>query len=324
MKTVKSLKLNGSGIVKKITSGGIIYIIFLLLIAFFWIMLGKTFVSITNILTILRQTAMISVMAIGMTFALSAGEIDLSVDSIIAFAAIAVAMTLQATDSIILAVIAGLGVGVVIGFFNGAIVAWIKVPSFLVTLASMGIIAGLSRWVTNNQAIAIGNETYNFIFGSGDLGSVPVLFVWTFFITVIGLLTMNKTAFGKRILASGGNEIAAYYTGINTRKIKLKALIISASAAALAGMLYAGRMHGARYTMGEGFVMSVIAASVIGGTALFGGKGSVVGSLIGALVIGIINNGLILMGFNVAQQMVFRGIILIIAISINTQMEARK
>jgi len=324
MKREGSLKLNGSGIVKKITSGGIIYIIFLLLIAFFWIMLGKTFVSITNILTILRQTAMISVMAIGMTFALSAGEIDLSVDSIIAFAAIAVAMTLQATDSIILAVIAGLGVGVVIGFFNGAIVAWIKVPSFLVTLASMGIIAGLSRWVTKNQAIAIGNDTYNFIFGSGDLGSVPVLFVWTFFITVIGFLTMNKTAFGKRILASGGNETAAYYTGINTRKIKLKALIISASSAALAGMLYAGRMHGARYTMGEGFVMSVIAASVIGGTALFGGKGSVIGSLIGALVIGIINNGLILMGFNVAQQMVFRGIILIIAISINTQMEARK
>jgi ribose transport system permease protein len=255
---------------------------------------------------------------------LSTGEIDLSVDSIIAFAAIAVAMTLQATDSIILAVIAGLGVGVAIGFFNGAIVAWIKVPSFLVTLASMGIIAGLSRWVTKNQAIAIGNETYNFIFGSGDLGSVPVLFVWTFFITVIGYLTMNKTAFGKRILASGGNEVAAYYTGINTRKIKLKALMISASSAALAGMLYAGRMHGARYTMGEGFVMSVIAASVIGGTALYGGKGSVIGSLIGALVIGIINNGLILMGFNVAQQMVFRGIILIIAISINTQMESRK
>ncbi len=318
------MKLTGSGIFKKITSGGIIYIIFLLLIVFFWIMLGKTFVSVTNILTILRQTAMISVMAIGMTFALSTGEIDLSVDSIIAFAAIAVAMTLQATDSIILAVIAGLGVGVAIGFFNGAIVAWIKVPSFLVTLASMGIIAGLSRWVTNNQAIAIGNETYNFIFGSGDLGSVPVLFVWTFFITVIGYLTMNKTAFGKRILASGGNEVAAYYTGINTRKIKLKALMISASSAALAGMLYAGRMHGARYTMGEGFVMSVIAASVIGGTALYGGKGSVIGSLIGALVIGIINNGLILMGFNVAQQMVFRGIILIIAISINTQMESRK
>ena len=318
------MKLNGSEIWKKITSGGIIYIIFLLLVVFFWIMLGKTFISITNILTILRQTAMISVMAIGMTFALSAGEIDLSVDSIIAFAAIAVAMTLQATDSIILAFIAGLGVGIAIGFFNGAIVAWIKVPSFLVTLASMGIIAGLSRWVTKNQAIAIGNETYNFIFGSGDLGSVPVLFVWTFFITVIGFLTMKKTAFGKRILASGGNETAAYYTGINTRKIKLKALIISASSAALAGMLYAGRMHGARYTMGEGFVMSVIAASVIGGTALFGGKGSVIGSLIGALVIGIINNGLILMGFNVAQQMVFRGIILIIAISINTQMESKK
>jgi len=106
--------------------------------------------------------------------------------------------------------------------------------------------------------------------------------------------------------------------------IKLKALMISASSAALAGMLYAGRMHGARYTMGEGFVLSVIAATVIGGTALFGGKGTVIGSLIGALVIGLINNGLILMGFNVAQQMVFKGIILIVAISINTQMESKR
>ena len=270
------IQANTSGILKKITSGGIIYIIFLLLIVFFWIMLGKTFVSFVNILTILRQTAMISVMAIGMTFALSSGEIDLSVDSIIAFAAIAVAMVMQATDSMILSIIAGLGVGIAIGLFNGAIVAWIKVPSFLVTLASMGIISGLSRWVTNNQSIAIGNESYNFIFGSGDIGSIPVLFIWTFFITVIGYLTLNKTAFGKRILASGGNEKAAYYTGINTRMIKLKALMISATAAALAGMLYAGRMHGARYTMGEGFVLSVIAATVIGGTALFGGKGTVI------------------------------------------------
>jgi ribose transport system permease protein len=318
------MRFDNSGVLKKVTSEGIIYIIFLLLIVFFWIMLGKTFVSVANILTILRQTAMISIMAIGMCFALSAGEIDLSVDSIIAFTAIITAMVLQGTNSIILAVVAGLGVGIVIGFFNGTIVAWIKVPSFLVTLASMGIISGLSRWVTHNQSIAIGNDTYNFVFGSGDIGSVPVLFVWTFFVTVIGYLTLNKTAFGRRILASGGNEIAAYYTGIGTRMIKLKALMISASSAALAGMLYAGRMHGARYTMGEGFVLSVIAATVIGGTALFGGKGTVIGSLIGALVIGIINNGLILMGFNVAQQMVFKGIILIVAISINTQMESRR
>jgi len=318
------MKLNNSETLKKVKSGGIIYIIFVLLIGFFWIMLGNTFVSFDNILTILRQTAMISIMAIGMTFALSTGEIDLSVDSIIAFAAITTAMVLRATDNIILSVLAGIGIGVAIGFFNGAIVAWIKVPSFLVTLASMGIIGGLSRWITKNQAIAIGNDTYNNIFGSGDLGFVPGLFVWTFFVTVVGYLALKKTAFGKRIIATGGNEIAAIYTGINTRIIKLKALIISSTSAALAGMLYAGRMHGARYTMGEGFALSVIAATVIGGTALYGGKGSIIGSLIGALVIGIINNGLILMGFNVSQQMVFKGIILIVAISINTQMELKR
>jgi len=149
------MKFNNSGILKKMTSGGIIYIIFLLLIIFFWIMLGKTFVSVENILTILRQTAMISIMAIGMCFALSAGEIDLSVDSIIAFTAITVAMVIKATNSIILAFFTGLGVGIAIGFFNGTIVAWVRVPSFLVTLASMGIISGLSRWVTHNQSIQL-------------------------------------------------------------------------------------------------------------------------------------------------------------------------
>jgi ribose transport system permease protein len=310
--------------IRKGISGSIIYIIFILLIIFFWIVLGKTFVSYKNIMTILRQTAMISIMAIGMTFALSAGEIDLSVDSNIAFSAIIVALVLKGTNNIILAVIIGLCVGFFIGFFNGAIVAWLRVPSFLLTLASMGIIGGMSRWVTDNQSIAITQDRYNFIFGSGDIGPIPVLFIWTFFITLIGYLTLNVTAFGRRILASGGNEKAALYTGINTRMIKLKSLVISASSAALAGMLYAGRMHGARYTMGEGFVLSVIASTVIGGTGLFGGKGTVIGSLIGALVIGIINNGLILMGLNVAQQMVFKGIILIVAITINTQVEYRR
>jgi ribose transport system permease protein len=309
---------------KTLRSGeSIIYFVFLLLFILFSIIQGRDFLSFFNIMNILRQTAMISIMAVGMTFALSAGEIDLSVGSVIALSALITAMVLKHTN-IVFGILAGFGVGLAVGMFNGSIVAWVRVPSFLVTLSSMSVIGGLSRWITQLRSIEILNDYYAYAFGSGDIGPVPVLFLWTLVVAIAGYLTLNRTAFGRRILSSGGNEKAAFYTGIDTRVIKMKALILSASTAALAGMLYAGRLHGARYNIGEGFELSVIAATVLGGTSLFGGSGTIIGSIIGALVIGIINNGLILMGLDISQQMFFRGIILILAISLNTRLQLRQ
>lgn len=314
------MEVSTQGKIKKlsifIAGQNIIYWIFLVLILFFAITLGKTFFSAQNLMTILRQTAMISVMAIGMTFALAAGEIDLSVGAVIALSGCVTAIALREFN-LIIAIIAGISSGIIVGFFNGIIVAKLRVPSFLVTVASMGIIGGLTRWITSLKSIGITNLTYIYFFGSGNIGPIPILFIWTIIVLVIGVLLINKTAYGKRILATGGNEKAAFFTGIKTRWVKLSVLIISATAAALAGMLYVGRLQGARYNIGEGFELSVLAAAVLGGTSLFGGKASVVGSLFGAIVIGIINNGLILMGLDVSQQMFFRGIILLIAISIN-------
>lgn len=314
------MEVSRQGKIKKlsvfIAAQNIIYWIFLLLILFFAITLGKTFFSAQNLMNILRQTAMISIMAIGMTFALAAGEIDLSVGSVIALSGCITSMVLRDLN-LILAIIAGIGVGILVGCFNGIIVAKLRVPSFLVTIASMGIIGGLTRWITSLKSIGISNSTYIYFFGSGNLGQIPILFIWTLVILIIGVLLINRTSYGKRILATGGNEKAAFFTGIKTRWVKMSVLIISATSAALAGMLYVGRLQGARYSIGEGFELSILAAAVLGGTSLFGGKASVVGSLIGAIVIGIINNGLILMGLDVSQQMFFRGIILLIAISIN-------
>ena len=284
---------------------GIIYLIFILLVILFTILQGKDFLSVFNIMNILRQTAMISIMAVGMTFALSAGEIDLSVASVIALSALVASMMLR-QFGIVVGILSGFGVGLAVGLFNGAIVAFVRVPSFLVTLASMSIIGGLSRWITQLRSIEILNDTFAFIFGSGDIGPIPVLLFWTLIVAVVGYLLLNRTVFGRRVLSAGGNEKAAYFTGINTRMIKMKVLIISATTAALAGMLYAGRLHGARYNIGEGFEMSVIAATVLGGTSLFGGIGTILGSIVGAIVIGIINNGLILMGLDISQQMFFR------------------
>jgi len=307
---------------KALPEGSIIYIILAILTVFFGAVMGTRFLSMLNIMNILRQTAMISVMSVGMTFVLSTGEIDLSVGSTIALAALVSALGLNVNTAV--GVAAGITVGLVVGLFNGAIVAWVGIPSFLVTLGSASILAGLARWVTDLKSVAIVDDWFIFVFGSGDVGPVPVLFLWTLAVMAAGYVLLNKTTFGKQVLATGGNAKAAYYTGINTRTIKLRALLLSSTTAALAGMLYAGRLHGARYTMGEGYDLSVIAATVLGGTSLFGGKGAIIGSVVGSIVIGVINNGLILMGLSVAQQMFFKGVLLLVAISINVKLQSRQ
>ena len=181
----------------------------------------------------------------------------------------------------------------------------------------MGIVSGFARWITNLEAVPVTNNTYNFIFGSGDFGLVSILFIWTIVFLVLGQLVLKKTSFGRYVLATGGNKIAAIYSGIKVDRIKMAVLILNGMLAALAGMLYAGRLHGARYTLGEADLLIVIAAVIIGGTSLFGGKGSVIGAVIGSLIMGMINNGLILMGLTIAQQMIFRGVIIIAAVSIS-------
>ncbi|MGE4584706.1 MAG: ABC transporter permease [Sphaerochaeta sp.] len=295
----------------------VIYYIFLGVILLFSILLfDKGFLSGSNLMNIARQTAMTSIMAIGMTFVLSTGEIDLSFGSVVALSSIVTAKILNATGSILLALVCGLAVGAVIGLSNGLLVAKMNIPSFLVTLGMNGIVLGLARWVSNLQSIPINNDAFTFLFGSGDLGPLPILFLWTISLTIIGHLLLKKTPYGRRVLATGGNKISAMYSGIKVPNIKISVMLLNAIMAALAGILYSGRLHGARYTLGENDVMIVIAAVIIGGTSMNGGKGSVVGSLLGALIMGILNNGLILMGFSVDQQMIFRGLIIIVSVAL--------
>ncbi len=300
----------------------ITYIAFLVIFIFFAIVLhNKGFLTLANLMNIARQTTMISVMAIGMTFVLSSGEIDLSIGSIVALVALITALALR-NFNIWIAIAAGLGTGAVIGGVNGLLVTKARIPSFLVTLGMMGIVSGFARWITNLEAVPVVNNTYNFIFGSGDVGLFPVLFIWTIVLVAIGHLVLKKTSFGRYTLATGGNKIAAAYSGVKVNNIKLTVLIFNGMMAALAGMLYIGRLHGARYTLGEADLLTVIAAVIIGGTSLFGGKGTVIGSLFGSLIMGMVNNGLILMGLTVAQQMIFRGVIIIIAVSVNIKEES--
>lgn len=295
----------------------VVYVGFLAILLFFTIMLwDRGFLSAANLMTIVRQSTPVTVMAIGMTFAMSAGEIDLSVGSIVALAALVTAILLR-DNSIIIAVLGGLAIGVVVGAVNGLLTVRLRIPSLLVTLGTLGVVSGLARSITDLQAVPVQNETFNFIFGSGSIAGLSTLLIWTCVALILGQCVLKQTVFGRHVLATGGDREAAASQGINTDHIKVLTLVVSGTSAALAGLLYAGRLHGARYTLGEADLLTVIAAVVIGGTSLFGGRGTVIGSVIGSLILGMLNNGLILMGFSVSEQMIARGIILIMAVALS-------
>jgi ribose transport system permease protein len=294
----------------------VIYAGFVLIFIFFSITLGeKGFLDPNNLLNIVRQTAMISIMAVAMTFVLSCGEIDLSIGAVAGLASVTTALAISKAG-LIGGIFGGILTGIVVGLVNGMLTTRVGIPSFLVTLAMMGIARGVAMWISNTAAIPILDRTYNFYFGSGSLGAIPILLIWTLIAAIIGHIALRKTTFGRKVLATGGNENAARFTGIKTHNIKLQVLMISSVAAAVAGMLYAGRLHSGRFQLGEGDELSVIAAAVLGGTSLFGGFGSVIGSIVGALMIGLINNGLILMGLEFSQQLIARGVIIILAVMI--------
>ncbi len=295
----------------------IIYIGFVVIFLVFALTLSqKGFLNPTNLLNIIRQTAMIAVMAVAMTFVLASGEIDLSIGAVAGLATVTVAMAIAVAGPLA-GVLAGIATGIAVGCFNGWLTTRIGIPSFLTTLAMMGIAKGAAMWISDTAAVPILSPNYSWLFGGGSIGPIPVLLFWMLVMGALGHFVLRRTGFGRRVLATGGGETAARYSGIDTANIKFKVLVLSSSAAALAGMLYAGRLQSGRFQLGEGDELSVIAAAVLGGTSLFGGKGTVIGTIVGALMIGLINNGLILMGLEFSQQLIARGAIIILAVALS-------
>ncbi len=295
----------------------IVYLGFVAIFLFFAITLfDYGFLSTRNLTNIVLQTAPATIMAIGLVYVLSAGEIDLSFGSITAVSALAAAVTMQSYP-MPFGVAAGLGVGLAIGAFNGLLVAWLRLPSFLVTLATLGLFAGVARTMTDLRSIPVVDPAFTGFFGSGQLFGVPSLVWWTFFSIAIAHVIYRQTRFGAHILATGDNPRAAQVSGIKVPRIRFLVLTFCGGCAGLAGLLYAGRLQAAKYTLGESDLMTVIAAVIVGGTALNGGKGSVIGALVGSLMMGMLNNGLILMGLSVSDQMIVRGLIILVAVAVS-------
>lgn len=300
-----------------------VYIIFLVVLSLFAIFIGGSFFSLNNILNIIRQTAVVSMIAVIMTFVIAIGEIDLSVGSTIGLSGLMAALVLQSTDNIPLAILAALAVGLVVGLINGLLIVALNLPSFLVTLGMQMVLVGTSMWITNTTAIPIGNTTFTFIFGGGSIGKLPLLLLWVLITGAVGYIVLNRTPYGKKVLAVGGNATSARYSGINVKKIVVYVFVYSSLMAALGGMLYAGRMSSGRYTFGDGLELDAIASVILGGTSMAGGNGSIVGAIIGSLLIGTINNGLMFFGLSTAQQTVAKGAIIILSVALSALVSLR-
>ncbi|GAC1663403.1 MAG: ABC transporter permease [Candidatus Limnocylindrales bacterium] len=296
----------------------IIYIGFAAVFVVFALTLSdKGFLTSTNLLNVFRQTATISIMAVAMTFVIGAGNIDLSVGAVVGLSSVATALALGTWGlPLPAAVVVGLLMGLIVGMANGFLVAFIGIPSFLVTLGMLGIVNGSAQWLSDTAPIPIENDTFTNIFGSADVGPVPSLLIWTAVIFVIGHIVLRRTTYGRRVLATGGNAVAARFSGVDTRLITFLVMTVMGVTAGLTGMLQAGRLHSGRFEFGSGAELSVIAAVILGGTSLFGGRATVIGTLLGSLMIGLINNGLTLASLPTSQQFIVRGLIIILAVSL--------
>jgi ribose transport system permease protein len=299
----------------------IVYIGFLLIFIVLAILLrDKGFLSQQNMTNILLQTAPITVMAVGTVFVLSTGEIDLSIGSVVALSSLVAATQLR-DHGLVAGIAAGLAIGILVGVVNGLLVTKLRLPSFLVTLGMMGLVIGLAQRLTQLQAVPSTNEWFNGLFGSGRLAGISTLILWSGAAVGIGHYIYRHTRVGAHVLAAGDNPRAARVSGINVDRIKIGVLVTSGVCAAIAGMLYTGRLHGATYTLGSADLLTVIAAVVVGGTRLSGGRGTIIGALVGSLILGLLNNGLVLAGLSVSEQQIARGLIILIAVALTLREE---
>ena len=307
-----------------LTSGGALYVGFLLLIVVLATLSPQTaagepiFLRPENLANIGRQTALVSIIAVGMTLVIVAGEFDLSVGSILALSGVAAAIAMREIEQVwYVGAVAALLTGAVFGLANGVLTTRLAIPSFLITLGTLSVARGLALLVTGTRPVNILDETYYRLFAEGDIFGIPMAIVWTIVVVVGGIVILHFSTFGRRVFATGGNTTAARYSGINTRLVKTLTLVGTGVLAALAALVLTARSHAARPDAGAGIELDAIAAVILGGAALSGGRGTIIGALVGSLLIGVLNNGLNLMGVDPSLQLTVKGAIIWFAVALS-------
>lgn len=300
-------------IVKKMFNKYAIYLVLLALVIFFSIA-SDVFLSVENIMNVLRQVSVVGIVAVGMTFVILTGGIDLSVGTVIAVSGVITAQLMVNGVHPILAILAAIAVAVIIGIFNAFFTHEFKLNPMIVTLGVMTILKGVSYIVTGGLPVYGFSEEFKII-GQGYIGPVPIPIIIMLVCFAIGYFILNYTSFGTSVYGLGGNEEAVRLAGINIRKTKYGVFVICAVLSAIAGIVLLSRVNNAQPNAGFGYEMDVITGVVLGGVSMSGGEGKITGVFVGILVMAVLANGMLLMGISEYFQWVVKGSVMLLAIS---------
>ena len=282
-----------------------------------------SFLSTKNMLQVLRQICINGLLAFGMTFVLIIGGIDLTVGSVVAISGVSVVIMLNSGVPLPVALVVALLLGAIVGLLNGGIIALTGMPPFIVTLSLQGTIRGIAYVITDGRSVSCDNAVFNAI-GNGYLFGIPIPFYIVAFVMIVISILLYYTRFGRRMYAVGGNITAAGFSGIHVKKIMVQVYVLSGVLSALAGIILASRMYSGQPASGQAYESDAIAAAVLGGTSFNGGIGTVGGTLIGALVIGFLTNGLNLLHISSYVQMIIKGLVIIGAVGIDILKNRKK
>ncbi len=295
--------------------GGVLIVLILFLILFS--LVTKTFLRKDNLILVLRQACTSGIMAMGVTCVLTAGSIDLGLGAIYGFSAMTAALFMtRAGVPIVIGLLISLIVGCLMGFVSGFIITKTGIPAFIATLGIQYIARGLTYIISGGTTVTLMNDPLNQI-GIGSFLGLPYPIFYMIFVIIILYLIMNRMKVGRYISATGSNAVAARFAGINTSKMIILVHMIAGLLAGLSGFVNNARTFSATPTAGEGTEIDAIAAVVIGGTSMAGGKGTLIGTAIGCLVIAVMGNGLNHIGLNSYYQMVLKGVLIIVAVGID-------
>lgn len=300
--------------------------LFFLLIGIFVIMFflePDTFFSTENMFNILRQVSIVAIIAVGQTFVMVSGGIDLSIGYSLGLCGIVIAQVLRAGYNPLIAIICGVVVSALVGFSNGIIITKLKLPPFIATLGMANIARGIIYVMTKGYSISVSDPFILFL-GSGNIGPIPAMAILMVIIILFGMYLLDRTAFGTRVKAMGGNELATKLSGINVSKNKIAVYTMTGVLAGIGGVITIGRQYAANPGAGANFEMDSIAATIVGGTSLSGGQGTVLGTLLGSLLLTVIKNALILMSVNMYWQTVAVGGIIIAVCAIDVFTKRKK
>ncbi|MGI6696646.1 MAG: ABC transporter permease [Christensenellales bacterium] len=281
--------------------------------------ISPKFLTFTNQMIVLRMISATTLTAFGMSFVVLTGGIDLSVGSYMSLAGCLTTILISWYEfNTIIAIFLAVCVGLVFGALNGLIITKMHMPPFIVTLATMNIMRGISYTITGGKPVSIKSDPLFERVGAGFIGKVPIAVVYIIVVFCVLWMLLNRSRFGRHVYAVGGNIKAASYSGINTNRIIFYSYILTGILAAFGGVILVSRLNSGQPTIGEGAELDAIAACIVGGMSLSGGVGTLTGTFIGAILMGVISNMLNLVGVNSFVQLIIKGIIIVFSVYINT------